>query len=411
MRGISALIDLDTENSSIMDENSNLSVLSEPDPPKKRGAKKTASATTTNKPKSAPRKARTVKEEGATKPAGKTAGTKRKAAQNQNGIETSQPAKKRAVASKVQSEDELDAAVEVKPVENPKPRKKATTKKEEAARILDEEIETPDTPAKAVAAKPEVVSDGNPPAAKSGDKMEEEEYNAQTKPKKTARQPARPTTLAGGRRRAGSASDTERGDPNLRRKLGDVTRKYENIDLKYRSLREVGIVEANSNMEKLRKQCESTTSASNDLIASLKKELSMHMPLANEARQLQADLRESKKRESKTQARLTELESSLATAQNEVKALQAKLAAARSAATHVESSSGKAPGTPKKTGSQVRTVMVGSAEAAQAAQTAQLKEDLYSDLTGLIVRGVKRTDEGDFYDCIQTGRNGSEYPH
>lgn len=57
---------------------------------------------------------------------------------------------------------------------------------------------------------------------------------------------------------------------------------------------------------------------------------------------------------------------------------------------------------------QPRTIMVGSAEAAQAAQIALLKEDLYSDLTGLILRGVERGDESDVYDCIQTGRNGSK---
>ena len=57
---------------------------------------------------------------------------------------------------------------------------------------------------------------------------------------------------------------------------------------------------------------------------------------------------------------------------------------------------------------QTRTVMVGSVEAAQAAQVAQLKEDLYSDLTGLILRGVDIGSEADTYDCIQTGRNGSK---
>ena len=51
--------------------------------------------------------------------------------------------------------------------------------------------------------------------------------------------------------------------------------------------------------------------------------------------------------------------------------------------------------------------MVGSAEAAHAAQVAQLKEELYADLTGLILRGVDRTEDEDVYDCIQTGRNGS----
>ena len=52
---------------------------------------------------------------------------------------------------------------------------------------------------------------------------------------------------------------------------------------------------------------------------------------------------------------------------------------------------------------------MGSAEAAHAAQVAQLKEDLYSDLTGLILRSVEMGNEADVYDCIQTGRNGSEY--
>ena len=54
-------------------------------------------------------------------------------------------------------------------------------------------------------------------------------------------------------------------------------------------------------------------------------------------------------------------------------------------------------------------MLVGSAEAAHAAQVAQLKEDLYSDLTGLILRSVEMGSEGDIYDCIQTGRNGSKY--
>ena len=59
--------------------------------------------------------------------------------------------------------------------------------------------------------------------------------------------------------------------------------------------------------------------------------------------------------------------------------------------------------------SAARNILVGSAEAAQAAQVAQLKEDLYSDLTGLILRSVERGSEADVYDCIQTGRNGSKY--
>jgi hypothetical protein len=52
-------------------------------------------------------------------------------------------------------------------------------------------------------------------------------------------------------------------------------------------------------------------------------------------------------------------------------------------------------------------------EAAQAAQLAQLKEDLYGDMTGLIIRSVKEREADHLYDCIQTGVNGSKYlnPH
>lgn len=58
------------------------------------------------------------------------------------------------------------------------------------------------------------------------------------------------------RRRAGSASDTERNDPAIRRKLGEMTKKLENLDLKYRNVREIGIKEAEHNFEKLKKQSE-----------------------------------------------------------------------------------------------------------------------------------------------------------
>ena len=57
-----------------------------------------------------------------------------------------------------------------------------------------------------------------------------------------------------------------------------------------------------------------------------------------------------------------------------------------------------------------RTIPISTASAAQAAHTAQLKENLYSDLTGLILRSVTHSSSPtpcDVYDCIQTGRNGT----
>lgn len=100
--------------------------------------------------------------------------------------------------------------------------------------------------------------------------------------------------------------------------------------------------------------------------------------------------------------------SQLAAAQTEVKALQTKLAAARNTAATLEQAAVKAPGSAIKGGGANRTTAAASAEAAHAAQFAQLKEDLYSDLTGLIIRDVKKREEDSLYDCIQTGSNGSE---
>jgi hypothetical protein len=49
------------------------------------------------------------------------------------------------------------------------------------------------------------------------------------------------------------------GDPELRRRLGELSKKHDALEVKYRNLREIGIIEANANMDKLRKQCETIT--------------------------------------------------------------------------------------------------------------------------------------------------------
>ena len=212
------------------------------------------------------------------------------------------------------------------------------------------------------------------------------------------------------RGRAGSLSDNERGDPNLRRKLGDVTRKFENVELKYQNLKEVGIYEATANFDRLKQQCDATTAASNELVASLKKELEAQAPLVSESRKATKDLQNRDTELSSLKQKNAELTSSMTTAQNEIKALQAKLAASRAASVLAETANTKAPVSAAKPETKVRTIVSGSAEAIQAAQTAQMKEDLYSDLTGLIIRSAKRTGEGDTFDCLQTGRNGSKLP-
>lgn len=86
---------------------------------------------------------------------------------------------------------------------------------------------------------------------------------------------------------------------------------------------------------------------------------------------------------------------SLAEARSETKTLSVRLAATRSDA-----------GVP---GSAVKGGVARPMSNQEIVQAMQMKEDLYGDLTGLIVRGIKHEGGEDVYDCIQTGRNGSKF--
>ena len=70
------------------------------------------------------------------------------------------------------------------------------------------------------------------------------------------------------RKRAGSASDTERGgtDPATRRKLGEMTSKFEKLEMKYQNLRDVGIKEANANFEKYKMQVQANAKGKASLL-------------------------------------------------------------------------------------------------------------------------------------------------
>lgn len=56
------------------------------------------------------------------------------------------------------------------------------------------------------------------------------------------------------RKQAGYESDNEGGggDPALRRKLGEMTKKFESLDMRYKKLTDFGIKEADANFEKLK---------------------------------------------------------------------------------------------------------------------------------------------------------------
>lgn len=150
--------------------------------------------------------------------------------------------------------------------------------------------------------------------------------------------------------------------------------------------------------------------ASSQLIASLKSDLAAQKQLAKEGQKSQQQLEASETKVDSLQAHITELTTSLAEAKTEIKALTTKLKAARAAeataTAQVQAVTARVPGSAMKP-----SVMSarGLDAQVQAAQTTKMKENLYGDLTGLLVTGVRRDGPEDVYDCIQTGRNGSEY--
>ncbi|KAL2200661.1 chromosome segregation protein Csm1/Pcs1-domain-containing protein [Corynascus similis CBS 632.67] len=196
----------------------------------------------------------------------------------------------------------------------------------------------------------------------------------------------------------------EKGEAALRRRLGEMTQKYESLEHKYRDLKEIAVREAERNFDKLRKQSEEKTKAADQLIARLKTELAAEKECSKEVARLQKELEATESRADSLQTKLTELNASLKDSKSEIKSLNLKLAAARSAEA-AASAATKVPGSAMK-GSTAASRLA-AANATEATLTAQKKEDLYSDLTGLIVRSVKREGAEDVFDCIQTGRNGT----
>ncbi|KAJ9154865.1 Monopolin complex subunit pcs1 [Pleurostoma richardsiae] len=200
-------------------------------------------------------------------------------------------------------------------------------------------------------------------------------------------------------RRPPIAPDIE-SDVSLRRRLGEMSKKYDSLELKYRDLREIAVKEAEMNFDRLKKQGEEKTKVSNQLIASLKSEVASQKELAKEGQRFKKQLEASEAKVDNLQANITELTKALSEAKAETKSLATKLAAVRT-------------GDPKMPSSAMKNSNMGprgNNDSFPASQTAQMKENLYGDLTGLIIRGVRREGgEGgdDVFDCIQTGRNGA----
>ncbi|CAE7175501.1 hypothetical protein PTNB73_02832 [Pyrenophora teres f. teres] len=247
----------------------------------------------------------------------------------------------------------------------------------------------------------------------------------QAKPNSRARR------ASAGVRRTGSVSDSER-DPVMRRKVGDLTRKLDSMTSKYETLREAASSGKESNFDQLKKRTDQIAKGnfSNEekhpmfltpllitnpldqdaIITALKNQITTLQSRTSTLPTLKQELLSASKESLRLATENKKLTDALATAHSENKALSSKLSAAR-ASSQQQDTAKAVPGSamkPRTTG----VVLPGTAEAAREAALAKQKVDLYSDLTNLVVLGVRRNDEdADVYDCIQTGRNGTLHFH
>ncbi|CAJ2513752.1 Uu.00g018710.m01.CDS01 [Anthostomella pinea] len=212
-------------------------------------------------------------------------------------------------------------------------------------------------------------------------------------------QRTRPPVPSSASQRPMQTKDSDLHDPSLRRRIGDLTKEHESLRAKYAQLHDIGINEAERNYDRLKKQGEEKASTGNQLIATLKAQLSTQTELAKESQQLRQQLEASQSKVEELQSKISDLNGSLTEAKAETKTLSTKLGAARTAA----STSAKVPGSAIKGANANGRLVAANAEA--AAQLALTKENLYGDLTGLLICGVKREHNEDVFDCVQTGRN------
>lgn len=135
----------------------------------------------------------------------------------------------------------------------------------------------------------------------------------------------------------------------------------------------------------------------------MQKELDAARSAARKMQTLEKQLNESNNKVAELTKSKDAMAADLADAESEKKKLKAKLEAARSAPAAVENM--KIPTNGMKNN---RGLAAAGAEAAKTAKLVQLKEDLYSDLSGLIILDVKVDSSDNVYDCIQTGLHASK---
>lgn len=109
---------------------------------------------------------------------------------------------------------------------------------------------------KPVSSKTEIPETQPPPEQMDIDEGEDDELgelpqHPSIEPEAPAALPAVPSSV-----RSQRVVDLDSNDPSIRRKLGDLSKRYDILESKYRHLQEVGTREAERNFDRLKKQAE-----------------------------------------------------------------------------------------------------------------------------------------------------------
>ncbi|KAG6058484.1 hypothetical protein E4U32_004597 [Claviceps aff. humidiphila group G2b] len=183
----------------------------------------------------------------------------------------------------------------------------------------------------------------------------------------------------------------------LRKRSGDLTEQYHALEKRHVQLRDIGVKAAECNFERMKRQSMETAAASDNLIRELKAELAAKSDIVKQNEQIGRQLERSQANVGELEGVIADLTASLSKAKSEIQSLSLKLGTVRA----VEAGT-------KVTASVMKTVSGGTKlTPSGAVLAAQAKEDLYGDLTGLIIRGTSQIDHEIVFDCIQTGRNGT----
>lgn len=141
------------------------------------------------------------------------------------------------------------------------------------------------------------------------------------------------------------------------------------------------------------------------MIESLKADVAAQTKLAIKSKALQQKVAAKDTEVMKLQGRVGDLDKALSEARQETQVVSAKLASAQAQ---------KMPGSAQKVGGLLgRGILPGLGKSAvvaanEDAWSAKVKEDLFGDLCGLIIMGVKKDNGSRLFECLQTGTNGSK---